>query len=79
MRRVLVLLARAATLLVLAAGPAAADPGNQNTLSFTLNCGSAAPLREAAKSEETGHRDARALYPSIHALGSGKGDLVGVI
>jgi hypothetical protein len=41
MRRVLVLLAAAATLLVLAAGPAAADPGNQNTLSFTLNCGSA--------------------------------------
>ena len=29
-------------------------------------------LREAAKSEETGLRDARALYPSIHALGSGK-------
>ncbi len=25
-------------------------------------------LREAAKSEETGHRDARAVYPSIHAL-----------
>ena len=41
MRRVLVLLAAAATLLVLAAGPATADPGNQNTLSFTLNCGSA--------------------------------------
>jgi len=41
MRRVLVLLAAAATLLVLAAEPAAADPGNQNTLSFTLNCGSA--------------------------------------
>jgi hypothetical protein len=41
MRRVLVLFAAAATLLVLAAGPAAADPANQNTLSFTLNCGSA--------------------------------------
>lgn len=41
MRRVLVLLAAATTLLVLAAGPAAADPGNKNTLSFTLNCGSA--------------------------------------
>jgi hypothetical protein len=41
MRRVLVLLAAAATLLVLAAGPAAADPGNKNTLGFTLNCGSA--------------------------------------
>jgi hypothetical protein len=41
MRRVLVLLAAAATLLVLAAGPAAADPANKNTLSFTLNCGSA--------------------------------------
>ena len=38
-----------------------------------------AALREAAKSEETGRRDARALYPSIHALGSGKGDLVGGI
>ena len=35
-------------------------------------------LREAAKSEETGRGDARALYPSIHALGSGKSDLVGV-
>jgi hypothetical protein len=34
-------------------------------------------LREAAKSEETGRRDARALYPSIHTLGSGKGDLLG--
>jgi hypothetical protein len=41
MRRVLALLAAAATLLVLAAGPAAADPGNKNTLSFTLDCGSA--------------------------------------
>jgi hypothetical protein len=41
MRRVLVLLAAAATFLVLAVGPAAADPGNTNTLSFTLNCGSA--------------------------------------
>jgi hypothetical protein len=41
MRRVLILLAAAVTLLAIAAGPAAADPANKNTLHITLNCGSA--------------------------------------
>ena len=38
MRRVLVLLAAAATLLAVTAGPAGADPANKNTLEFTLTC-----------------------------------------
>jgi hypothetical protein len=38
MRRVLVLLAAAATLLAVTAGPAGADPANKNTLQFTLTC-----------------------------------------
>jgi len=38
MRRILVLLAAAATLLAVSAGPAAADPANKNTLQFTLTC-----------------------------------------
>ena len=38
MRRILVLLAAAITLLVVAADPAGADPANKNTLSFELTC-----------------------------------------
>jgi hypothetical protein len=38
MRRILVLLAAAATLLAVTAGPAGADPANKNTLQFTLTC-----------------------------------------
>ena len=41
MRRALILLAAAVTLLAIAAGPAAADPANKNTLHITLTCGSA--------------------------------------
>ena len=41
MRRVLIVLAAVVTLLAIAAGPAAADPANKNTLHITLNCGSA--------------------------------------
>ena len=44
MRRIALVLAAAVTFFVLvgvAAGPAAADPANKNTLEFTLNCGSA--------------------------------------
>ena len=38
MRRILVLLAVAATLLAVTVGPAGADPANKNTLHFTLTC-----------------------------------------
>jgi hypothetical protein len=38
MRRILVLLAAAATLLAVTAGPAGADPANKKTLQFTLTC-----------------------------------------
>ena len=61
MRRVLVLLAAAATLLVLAAGPAAADPANKNTLSFTLNCGSAGTVDAVFE---------RSSSDSFHIVGS---------
>lgn len=41
MRRILIAVAAAVTLLAIAAGPAAADPANKNTLHITLNCGTA--------------------------------------
>ena len=41
MRRILIAVAAAVTLLAIAAGPAAADPANTNTLHITLNCGTA--------------------------------------
>jgi hypothetical protein len=41
MRRIVIAVAAAVTLLAIAAGPAAADPANKNTLHITLNCGTA--------------------------------------
>jgi hypothetical protein len=41
MRHILIAVAAAVTLLAIAAGPAAADPANKNTLHITLNCGTA--------------------------------------
>lgn len=47
MRRVVIALIVALTLLlvlVVAAGPAAADPANKNTLRITLDCGTAGTI-----------------------------------